>query len=154
VLSRIGIYLALAASLSFPALAQPAASSPENAEAVAGAMKCLDDFMAAFNAHDLKALEATLNFPHVRLNGLNTLKVFSRGDLKEGMFETMEARGWDHSAWDTREILSAGPTKVHIKTRFVRYRADNSVLAAYDSLYIVTKESGHWGIRIRSSYAY
>jgi hypothetical protein len=153
--SRIAICLALAGLLSFPALAQQTpAPSGENAEAIAAAMQCLDDFMAAFNAHDLKAFEATLNFPHVRLNGANALKIFSRGDMKDGMFENMEAKGWDHSAWDKRDVLSAGPNKVHIKTRFVRYRADNSVLSAYDSLYVVTKEGGHWGIRIRSSFAY
>ena len=129
-------------------------SSGDNRQAITAAMKCLDDFMTAFNAHDLTALEETLNFPHIRLNGANKLKIFSRGEMKEGIFENLEAKGWDHSAWEKREVISAGPNKVHIKTRFARYRADNSVLSAYDSLYIVTKENGHWGIVIRSSFAY
>src|SRR5882672_5851664 len=42
--------------------------SPE----IAAAQKCLDDFMAAFNARDLAAFEQTFNFPSVRLAS-NTL---------------------------------------------------------------------------------
>ena len=42
---------------------------------------------------------------------------------------------------------------VHIDTRFTRYRADGSVLVSYDSLYIVTKQSGRWGVLARSSFA-
>ena len=40
---------------------------PEYQESVAAAMKCLDDFMTAFNARDADALARTLNFPMVRL---------------------------------------------------------------------------------------
>ena len=42
---------------------------------------------------------------------------------------------------------------MHINTRFVRYRADDSVIGKFDSLYIVTKQDGHWGIKMRSSFA-
>ena len=35
--------------------------------AVAAAMQCLDDFMAAFNARDIDAWQETFNFPSVRL---------------------------------------------------------------------------------------
>jgi hypothetical protein len=154
VLTRIGICLALVGVLSVSAFAQQPASSNENAEAIAAAMKCLDDFMTALNARNLKAFEGTMNFPHVRLNGANLLKVFASGEMKEAVFDNLEAKGWDHSAWQKRQVVSAGPNKVHIQTRFVRYRADSSVLSAYDSLYVVTKENGHWGIRMRSSFAY
>jgi hypothetical protein len=158
VLQRRSLCLALVTFLSGPALAQQQAdSSPENAEAIAAAMKCLDDFMAAWNAHDEKAFEETLNYPHIRLNGANALRMISRGDLTEENFETMQTSpsltGWHHSAWEKREVVAAGPDKVHIQTRFVRYRADDSVLSSFDSLYVVTKENGHWGIQIRSSFA-
>lgn len=128
-------------------------ASPDHAGAIAAANKCLDDFMAAFNARDLAAWEATFNFPSVRLAssqlviidkpGWHPPDTFTRGALKE----------WHHSAWERRDVLHAGPDKVHFETRFVRYRADGTVIGHFDSIYVVTKENGHWGVKIRSSFA-
>jgi hypothetical protein len=134
------------------------APTDANAEAIAAAMSCLDEFINAWNAHDLKALQDAMNFPHVRLNSDNSLRVSSRSDMTQEIFERMQKtapslRGWHHSAWAKREVVAASPNKVHIQTRFVRYRADNSVLSSFDSLYVVTKENGHWGVRMRSSFA-
>ena len=56
-------------------------------------------------------------------------------------------------AWEKREVIHSGPDKVHIDTRFIRYRADGSVLASFDSLYVVTKQDGRWGVVARSSFA-
>ena len=50
-------------------------------------------------------------------------------------------------------MIHAGADKVHIDTRFVRYRADGSELGAFDSIYVVTREDGHWGVKARSSFA-
>jgi hypothetical protein len=116
-------------------------------------MKCLDDFMTAFNARDIAAWEKTFNFPSVRLAsnalviidklGWHPPDAFTRGALKE----------WHHSAWERREVLHAGEDKVHIDTCFLRYRADGSVLGRFDSIYVVTRENGHWGVKVRSSFA-
>jgi len=125
----------------------------DHPESVAAAMKCLDDFMTAFNARDLGAWEKTFNFPSVRLAS-NTLVIidkpgwhppdtFTRGALKE----------WHHSAWERRAVIHAGEDKVHIDTCFARYRADGSLIGRFDSIYVVTRESGHWGVKIRSSFA-
>ena len=50
-------------------------------------------------------------------------------------------------------MIHAGDDKVHIDTRFVRYRADGSVIGGPDSIYVVTCENGHWGVKARSSFA-
>ena len=50
-------------------------------------------------------------------------------------------------------MIHSGPDKVHVDTRFTRYRSDGSVIASYDSLYIVTKRDGRWGVLVRSSFA-
>jgi hypothetical protein len=119
---------------------------------IAAAMDCLDSFMAAFNARDLEAFEATFNFPSVRLAS-NTLAIIEAGYHKPAMFETGALSDWDHSAWDRRAVIHAGPDKVHIDTRFTRYRADGSVIGGFDSIYVVTCENGRWGIKARSSFA-
>lgn len=124
----------------------------ENDEAIAAAMRCLDDFMAAFNARDLGAFEKTFNFPSVRLAS-NALTILEPGFHTPEMFERGALRDWHHSAWERREVIHAGPDKVHVDTRFTRYRADGTVIASFDSIYVVTRENGHWGVKARSSFA-
>ena len=123
-----------------------------NTDSIASAMDCLDAFMAAFNARDLKAFEATFNFPSVRLAS-NTLAIIEPGYHQPQMFEQGALKDWDHSAWERREVIHAGEDKVHIDTRFTRYRADGSVIGGFDSIYVVTRENGHWGVKARSSFA-
>jgi hypothetical protein len=81
--------------------------------------------------------------------------VVEKAGTRPDLFERFAAAtpGWDHSAWEKREVIHSGPSKVHIDTRFVRYRADGSVLARFDSLYIMTQEDGRWGVKARSSFA-
>jgi hypothetical protein len=125
---------------------------PHNEAAVAGAMKCLDDFMTAFNARDIDAWQKTFNFPSVRLAS-NTMVIIDEGYHKPEMFTRGPLEAWDHSAWERREIIHSGPDKVHIDTRFSRFRKDGSVIGGFDSIYVVTCENGHWGVKARSSYA-
>ena len=123
-----------------------------NAEAIRAAQKVLDDFMTAFNARDIPAFEKTFNFPSVRLAS-NTLVILNAGDMKADRFTTGALADWDHSAWERRDVIHSGPDKVHIDTRFTRYRKDGSVIGGFDSMYVVTSQDGHWGVKIRSSYA-
>jgi len=123
-----------------------------NTDSIASAMDCLDAFMAAFNARDLNAFEATFNFPSVRLAS-NTLAIIEPGYHQPQMFEQGALKDWDHSAWERRAVIHAGEDKVHIDTRFTRYRADGSVIGGFDSVYVVTRENGHWGVKARSSFA-
>ena len=124
----------------------------DNAAAIAAAMQCLDDFMAAFNARDIAAWDRTFNFPSVRLAS-NTMVILQAGDHQPGMFERGALSDWDHSAWERRAVIHAGADKVHIDTRFTRYRADGSMIGGFDSIYVVTCENGHWGVKGRSSFA-
>lgn len=125
----------------------------DHSSAIAAANKVLDDFMAAFNARDLAAWEATFNFPSVRLAS-NTLAIIDRpGWHPADTFTRGALKDWHHSAWERRAVIHAGPDKVHFDTRFVRYRADGSVIGHFDSIYVVTRENGHWGVKARSSFA-
>ena len=122
------------------------------AEAIRAAQGVLDAFMTAFNARDIPAWEQTFNFPSVRLASQG-LVILNAGDQKLERFSTGALAEWDHSAWDRREVIHAGPDKVHIDTRFTRYRKDGSVIGGFDSIYVVNRENGKWGVKIRSSYA-
>lgn len=119
---------------------------------IAAAMAVTDAFMTAFNARDLPAFEQTFNFPSVRLAS-NTLTVIEPGHHQPQMFERGPLSEWDHSAWERREVIHAGADKVHLDTRFTRYRTDGSVIGGFDSIYVITCENGHWGVKARSSFA-
>lgn len=133
-------------------LPPPPAQYARYAREIAAAQACLDAFMAAFNRRDLRAWEATFNFPHVRF-AAGTVTVLQPGEQTADMFTTGALSEWHHSEWARREVIHAGPDKVHINTRFNRYRKDGSLIGGFDSIYIVTRQGNTWGIQARSSFA-
>jgi hypothetical protein len=120
----------------------------------AAVFQVLNEYMSTFNAKDLKGWEATYQFPHYRLAG-GKMSVLEKAGLRDSakVFGELQKAGWDHSQWDHRNIVHASADKVHVDTRFSRFRADGSLIGYYESLYILTKENGRWGVKFRSSYA-
>ena len=104
---------------------------------MAAALATLDRFMAALNAGDEPALLATLHFPHYRLAG-GRMRVWDQPGAYLGDFLARAGADWHHSAWDFRHVIAAGPAKVHLDVQFTRYRADNSAIGSFRSLWIVT----------------
>jgi hypothetical protein len=142
----------IVACTALPVMAIAEASSDE--EAVDAAMATLDEFMLAFNARDMDAWSATLNYPHVRFASGSVTVYATRADFSSRLpFQSLAEIGWDHSHWLSRTPILASPEKVHLSTVFQRYNADNELIGTYQSLYIVTKVDGQWGIQARSSMA-
>ncbi len=115
-------------------------------------LKVLDDYMSTFNSKDAKAWQTTYHFPHYRLAS-GKMSVLESATLDSTVFIRLKQSGWDYSKWDHRNIVQGSDSKVHVDTRFSRYKADGSLIGTYESLYIVTKENGKWGVKFRSSYA-
>lgn len=127
-------------------------SSPDR-RIEAEVMKVLDEYMEAWNRRDLAAWERTFHFPHYRLAS-GRMNVLDEPGMQDAARVWASAGSdWHHSKWDRRRIISSSPDKVHVDTKFTRYRADGSKIGTYESLYIVTKEDGRWGVKLRSSYA-
>ncbi len=118
------------------------------------AMKLLDEYMSAWNKQDMEAWERTFQFPHYRLAS-GQMSVLERAGMQDAarLWKAMADSGWHHSKWDHRRIIHATADKVHVDTQFTRYRADGSRIGSYESLYVLTKENGHWGVKLRSSFA-
>ena len=129
----------------------PRAADFEEA-ATKAATAVLDEHIRALNARDEKALVATLHFPHFRLTG-GRVKIWERSDSYLKDFYTRAGEGWHHSAWDFKKVIAAGPDKVHFDIQFTRYRADNTALGTFRSLWIVSKVDGRWAAQVRSSFA-
>ncbi len=123
-----------------------------NQESVDAAMAVLDAHMAGLNARDEAAISATLHFPHFRLSQ-GRMQVWESGDRYFADFLARAGDGWDRSEWDYRNVVAAGPEKVHLDVQFTRYHENGSALGQFRSLWIVAKRDGRWAAQVRSSFA-
>jgi len=115
--------------------------------------RVLDDFMAALNAYDAAGMDRCMHFPHPRVADGKVIVYDKPGNNPMDLFDRLKkADGWAYSKWDTREMMQHNETKAHFKVLYTRFRADGSVIGVYDSLYIMTKVDGRWGIQARSSF--
>lgn len=121
-------------------------------QAIAAALAVLDRHFEALNAGDVVALAQTLHFPHYRLAGTR-MQVWQHSENYLRDFHTRVGSEWHHSAWDFRNPICASQEKVHFDTRFSRYRADDTLLGQYCSIWVITYLNGRWAAQLRSSFA-
>lgn len=113
----------------------------------------LDRFMDALNAHDAAAMDATMHFPHVRFAGGQLRTYEQPGSNPMDLFQKLKAEDdWRHSIWRTRELVQFSETKAHVALSYTRFRSDGSVIGIYESLYVLTRVNGAWGLQMRSSF--
>jgi len=117
------------------------------------ALAVLDAFMAALNRGDESGVNASFLFPHVRLASGKVTVWQSPGDYKLKDFYARAGEGWARSQWEERTPIHVGSDKVHFAVEFSRWRKDGSELSRHKSIYVVTRQEGHWGIQARSSFA-
>ena len=130
-------------------------SAPADEAGRRAAIEVMNEFLAAFNARDEAALADTLLFPHVRLASGTVAMYPDKASFLEArdIDAFAEATGWRRSTWDDMTLIQESSEKVHIRVTFSRFDASDSLIATYDSLYIVEKVDGRWGVRARSSFA-
>jgi hypothetical protein len=123
-------------------------------EAERNARKAMDDFMTAFNSRDVHAWAATLNYPHVRFAS-NQVRIYNSAEdfAREDADYAKRLAPWDHSKWESMQVIQSGPDKVHFAVEFIRYDKSGKEIGRFPSLYIVTLKNGHWGVQARSSFA-
>ena len=121
-------------------------------EEIAAAMAVLDRHIVALNARDNAGLADTLHFPHYRLAGTR-MKVWQTPETYLADFLARAGEGWHHTEWDFRNVISASSDKVHIDLQFTRYRADDSALGSFRSIWTITLIGGRWAAQLRSSFA-
>ena len=124
------------------------------------AKAAVDAFQDAFNAQDHERLAAALNYPHVRLwSG-----VFTQIETPEEFAEISQTRAIatrggglasHHDGLSGRWCRRDPPDKAHcalINHRISPRRRLRSVYHKFDTLWIITKQDGHWGVKFRSSF--
>ena len=122
---------------------------------MAAARAVMDAFITHFNARDEARWADTLLFPHVRVASGGVVVVPTKEEFVAAtdLDEFARLYNWDHSAWDSIEVIQAGADKVHFKVRFSRFNPAGEKYASFDSLYVLQRVDGRWGIRARSSFA-
>ena len=114
----------------------------------------IDAFFKAFNARDSSALRLTLHYPHVRINEAGGVNVWqTAADANTDFAALTRSEGWARSTLDSVAMRQNDDVKVHFDVVFSRYKADGTKYATYQSLWIVTKKNGAWGVQARSSFA-
>jgi hypothetical protein len=149
----VPIFLALILALPVGASSQAVFDRTQSEREV---MSLLDAFMTAFNRQDAWAEARTYHFPHFRLAN-DQMSVWDKPGAEtdawmNDTYKTLRESGWDHSSWTRRRIVHISEAKAHVDTEITRYRKDGTVIARFESLYIVTKDRGGWGIKMRSSF--
>lgn len=128
-------------------------SAGAKAHIEAACIQVLDDFMEALNAHDAAAMDRTMHFPHYRFAGGSTTVYEAPGSNPMDLFARLQAQDdWSHSRWETRELVQFNDSKAHVALSYTRFRKDGSVIGVYESLYVLTRIGGQWGIAARSSF--
>ncbi len=125
-------------------------------ESEENAVKAAIGYMDAFNEADTLKTGTFINYPHARVGAGGRLVVSETAGTQmpdDFFIEFRKRYGWNHSCWDSREVIQSIETKVHLKVQFSRYRADGSKIGTFPSIWIMTKQDGHWGIKMRSSFA-
>ncbi len=123
-----------------------------NEAAIADALAVLDAHMTALNARNAAGLAETLHFPHHRLAS-GRLQTWETPATYLVDFFARAGADWSHSAWNRRDVIVAGPDKVHLDVEFTRYRANGAALGRFRSLWIITRIEDRWAAAFRSSFA-
>ena len=116
------------------------------------ALAVVDRYLAALNGRDTGAIRDAFNFPHLRIRANGALVRYETpADYRfENFLTGVAADGWDHTKWDRTAVVFATAEKAHVAVDFTRYRKDGSAIGRYFSLYVVTRQDGHWGIQLGS----
>ncbi|MBU4563257.1 MAG: hypothetical protein KMY53_07075 [Desulfarculus sp.] len=111
------------------------------------ACRIVQDYIDAFNADDVAAMTAKLNFPFAWLLGTKVIGVAKAEDFVPPTGRIRREEGWHHSVLDECSALQVLEGKVHCKVVFSRFKADGAKYSTMEALWIVTNDAGHWGIQ-------
>lgn len=108
-----------------------------------------------FNKRDRKISVDLMHFPHVRLWN-NQFSIFnSKEEFLKGFdqqTQKLEQEGWTHTITKDIKSVQSDESKVHLLLLQSRRNKDDIEIENFQTLWIMTKIDGKWGIRFRSSF--
>jgi len=115
----------------------------------AAAMTALNQFLTAWNSHDMKALTAAVHYPQVRLAD-NILEVWQNADTFAAGTELSRQRTWYQTRIDQSRVVQIGPNGVNIVASLSKLDRSGKVQARDEGLFLVTLRDGVWKVQARS----
>lgn len=114
------------------------------------ASRCLDNFTEAFNALDLKGMDAELHFPHVMISETETLLWNTPNQHPPDFFARLKSTGWASTRYESKIPVLTSQSKVHFLVTYTRRSFIGGELSRHTNLWIVVKRNDVWGISLRS----
>ena len=108
-----------------------------------------------FNKRDRKISVDLMHFPHVRLwnnqfSIFNSEEEFLKGfDLQT---QKLEQEGWTDTVTKDIQAVQSDESKVHLLLLQSSRNKNDIEIENFQTLWIMTKIDGKWGIRFRSSF--
>ena len=127
------------------------AAGMKESEIEEAARKPIDDFFAALNAKDIEAARNSLHYPHIQIAG-NEVSVLNEPELFQIDFQALAADGWSYSTLDSCAMKQNCNEKAHFEIQMSMHLANNARYATFQTLWIVTRKAGRWGIQCRSIF--
>lgn len=127
------------------------------AEAEASATEVLERHMIARNNSDAERIADEDNHPQFRFSAGTVIEIDTYETIvfleENFVMPRLEASGWDHSEWDSIEIVQSSENKVHFALVFSRFDALGNSYLTTPTFWVVTNQDNHWGLKLRASYA-
>jgi ketosteroid isomerase-like protein len=136
--------------------AQVRDSEVGDATAVTAARRALDNFITQWNTADDANLRRAMHFPFVTVPGGGALVIDTEPvDFSAGFDQMRASQGWSRSSFDfdSYTAVTSSPDKVHAEIGFSRFGVDGAAYMQSRVFYIVTKQDGRWGVKLRTSAA-
>ncbi|GAA2251269.1 hypothetical protein GCM10010232_44080 [Streptomyces amakusaensis] len=118
--------------------------------------KALDAFLDALNSRSVPDWARTLHYPHLRVSD-GEVTVWETeeeyAERSEPEVARLLASGWDRSGWESVELIQRSADQVHAQVRFARYDREGVSLGSFESLYVLTRREGRWGVLARIAFA-
>lgn len=126
-------------------------------EAESAATEVLERHMIARNNSNAEGIADEDNHPQFRFSAGTVVKIDTYETIvfleENAVMPRLEAAGWDHSEWDSIEIVQSSENKVHFALVFSRFDALGNRYLTTPTFWVVTNQDNHWGLKLRGSYA-
>ena len=123
-----------------------------NDSASVSALSVMKHHLQALNALNESDLADTLHFPHYRLVG-NKLDCWLSKDQYLSDFRRRAGKDWARTAWKSITIQKESSVKVHLLVNINRFDKNETLIADFESLWVITFKKGKWAAQFRSSFA-
>lgn len=123
----------------------------QSARNAAAARTALDQFVQAWNAHEIEQVARVIHYPHVRIAD-QQVEMWDTANEFIGGTEAGRQRTWYQLRVDEVRPVQVTANGVNLVLSFSRLARDGRVMSKDEGLFLVTLRDGVWKIQARSTF--